>query len=76
MIFKAFIIREDGVELTHYYDNVEHVMFYYDKEVKAECAEISIAGNKENTVIAINKEAFLYDVNGKIIKQIIAKTPL
>ena len=74
MILKAIIIRDDnGLEVTHYYDNIEHAMFYYDAEVKATCASISFTGGGENVVIAINKEAHLYDSNGVEIKKYIAE---
>ena len=73
MIFKAIIIRDDdGVEVTHYYDNVEHATFYYDEEVKATCVSLSFVSAKEDTVIAINKEAYLYDAVGKPIKKFVA----
>ena len=74
MILKAIIIRDDnGLEVTHYYDNIEHAMFYYDAEVKATCASISFTGGGENVVIAINKEAYLYDSNGVAIKKFVAE---
>ena len=74
MILKAIIIRDDnGLEVTHYYDNVEHAMFYYDAEVKEICVSFSITGKSENVVIAINKEAHLYDSNGVEIKKFVAE---
>ena len=73
MILKAIIIRDDdGLEITHYYDNIEHAMFYYDAEVKATCASISFTGGGESVILAINKEAHLYDSKGETIKKFIA----